>query len=222
MKHHVRAGRLFSKAELERIRAATQEAERQTTGEIAVVVVNESSHYRETEILGGVFLGGLVSLILTDLFFHSSVWFYIPLVFILFFPSSMLFKQLPAAKMAFIGTKRKNRAVQERALKAFYEKGLYRTKGSTGVLFFLSLLERKVWVLADKGIHERIKQERLNGFARSISNGIRDNRACDALCAAIAETGALLAEHFPVGLGENIDELTDEVICEPEGITHPD
>jgi putative membrane protein len=80
-------------------------------------------------------------------------------------------------------------------------------------LFFLSLLERKVWILADKGIYEKIEQKTLNKFADIVSQGIKDDRACDALCVAIKEAGSLLAEHFPI-TPDDVDELPDEVITE--------
>ncbi len=96
---------------------------------------------------------------------------------------------------------------------AFHEKGLNRTKEHTGVLFFISLLEHKVWVLADKGIHEKIGQETLNKFASKVSSGIREGRACDALCESIKEAGDLLAAHFPMKPGDT-DELPNHVITE--------
>lgn len=116
-------------------------------------------------------------------------------------------------KTALIEVRRKEHAVMQRAVRAFYEKGLYKTKKNTGVLFFLSLLERKVWVLADKGIYEKIEQETLNKFAKIVSQGIKDSRACDALCEAIKEAGALLAQYFPITPGD-LDELPDKVMTE--------
>ncbi|MBI5042872.1 MAG: TPM domain-containing protein, partial [Nitrospirae bacterium] len=109
--------------------------------------------------------------------------------------------------------RRKEDAVRQRALRAFYERGLYRTKNNTGVLFFLSVLERKVWILADKGIYERIGQERLDKFAMAVSQGIRDGCACDALCDAIREAGGQLASLFPITKGD-IDELPNNVMIE--------
>ena len=79
------------------------------------------------------------------------------------------------------------------------------------VLFFLSLLERKVWVLADKGIHGKIHQKTLNRFANIVSKGIKDGHACDALCEAIMEAGELLTKHFPAIAGD-VDELPDDVM----------
>jgi putative membrane protein len=214
--------RCFTGEENEKIRETTVAAESRTIGEIAVVVVDHSSLYLEAEVIGGVFLSGLVSLVLTELFFHisepisefffhSTVWLFIPLAILLFYPCRLLFKRVPSLKFAFIGKRRRETTVRERALKAFYEKGLYRTKENTGMLIFLSLLERKVWVLADKGIRGKIHQNTLNKLAGIVSKGIREGRSCEALCEAIKEAGDLLAGLYP-STGRNVDELPDGVI----------
>ena len=104
-------------------------------------------------------------------------------------------------------------AVMQRAVGAFYEKELYKTKKNTGVLFFISLFERKVWILADKGIYVKIEQETLNRFADTVSAGIKEGNACEALCIAIIEAGELLSKYFPITSGDT-DELPDEVITE--------
>lgn len=209
----MRADKFFLEAEMARITEITRSVEKRTIGEVAVMVVDSSDRYMEAEILGGMLAGSLLSLIITVSYFHSSVWAHIPLSFLLFFPSWFLFKKFPSLKTAFISLKRKESAVMERAVRAFYEKGLYKTRKNTGVLFFLSLMEHKVWVLADSGIYEKIDQGTLNRFAKTVSQGIREGRACDALCDAVKEAGELLAKHFPVTQGD-IDELSNEVITE--------
>jgi len=98
-----------------------------------------------------------------------------------------------------------------RAVRAFYEKELYKAEGNTGILFFISLFERKVRVLADSGIHEKIGQETLNKFARVVSQGVKDGRACDALCEAIQEAGSLLAQYFPVTVLPSVQTMSAEV-----------
>ena len=109
--------------------------------------------------------------------------------------------------------RRKEEAVRLRAERVFFEKGLYKTKKNTGVLFFLSLFERKIWVLADKGIYEKMDQETLNRFANEVSRGIKQDRACDALTQAIQGIGVLLSRHFPT-TPDDIDELPDEALTE--------
>ena len=211
MEAHSKADEFFSAEEKERLEAAIEEVESKTIGEIVVMVVDQSDHYIEAEVLGGVLLGSLLSLVLALLFFHSSIWAYIPLSFLLFFPCRAVFKRVEALKKLFIGVRRKEEAVRQRAERVFFEKGLYKTRKNTGVLFFLSLLERKIWVLADKGIYEKMDQETLNRFAGGVSRGIRESRACEALSRAIQEIGVLLSQHFPITC-DDTDELPDGVM----------
>jgi len=213
MRAHSKAEKFFTAEEKERLKAITQEVESRTIGEIVVMVVDRSDHYIDAEVLGGALLGSLLSLILTLLFFHSSIWSYVPLSFLFFFPCRFLFQKVDGLKKLFIGVRRKEEAVRLRAERAFFERGLYKTKRNTGVLFFLSLLERKVWILADKGIYEKMDQETLNRFANEVSRGIREGRACDALSKAIQEIGVVLSRHFPI-TSDDTDELPDEVMTE--------
>ena len=213
MRAHPKSERFFTAEEKERLKTATHEVESRTIGEIVVMVVDHSDHYIEAEVLGSVLLASLLSLILTILFFNSSLWFYIPLSFIFFFPCWFLFIKVDVLKRAFIGIRRKEEAVRLRAERAFFERGLYRTKKNTGVLFFLSLLERKVWVLADKGIHQKMDQETLNRFANEVSKGIKEGRACDALSQAIREIGVSLAKYFPI-TRDVTNEIPDDVMTE--------
>lgn len=213
MKGYSKASHFFNPAEKEAIETATREAESRTIGEIAVMVVDASSRYREAEALGGITLGNIIAFLVTVFFLDESIWWYVPLTFLFFFPCWFLFRKIPALKIHFTAPARRELAVQRRALRAFYEKGLYKTAGSTGVLFFISVLERKVWVLADKGIYEKISQARLNDFAKAVSEGIRYKRAAEVLAAAIREAGELLREHFPIVAGDT-NELSDAIMIE--------
>lgn len=213
MENNSKTKRFFTEEEKKRIEDTTRDVETRTIGEVAVMVVDSSDEFIEAEILGGIFLGGIISLIITALYFNASAWSFIPMSFILFFPSRFLFRKFPVLKTSFIGLRRKEEAVKQRAVRAFYEKGLYKTGKNTGVLFFISILERKVWVLADKGIYEKIEQETLNKFAITVSQGIKEGRACDSLCDAIREAGELLAKDFPMTPGDT-DELSNKVMTE--------
>ncbi len=213
MRGHPKSERFFTAEEKERLKAITHEVESKTIGEIVIMVVDHSDYYIEAEVLGSVLLGSLLSLILTVLFFHSSIWSYIPLSFLFFFPCWLLFIKVGVLKKRFIGTRRKEEAVRLRAERAFFERELYKTKKNTGVLFFLSLLEKKVWVLADKGIYEKMDQETMNRFANEVSSGIREGRACEALSQAIWRMGGLLSQHFPI-TSNDTDELPNEVVVE--------
>jgi len=208
-----KASGFFTEEENKKIEEAVHAVECCTIGEVAVMVVDSSDEYREAAVLGGVFLAAVAAFSVTEIFFGASLTFFVPLCVLLFFPFRKFFSLLPELKKAFIGTRRKEEAVRERALRAFFEKGLYKTKANTGVLFFLSLLEKKVWVLADKGIYEKIDQETLDRFAKTVSQGVKDRRACDALCSAIDAAGKALSQYFPIEPGDT-NELPNAVITE--------
>ncbi len=225
----------FSEEENSRIRSAIEKAESGTSGEIVAMVVDRSDSYREAEILGAVitaaFLGFLVEIgfQLISLWYSSagwghgsgveaelvlygvSLWTYIPLVLVLFFPARFLFRRCENLKLPFVGRKRIDEAVRERSVRAFYEKGLYRTRDETGILIFLSLLEHKVWILADRGINSLIPHDEWQDLARQLSLGMREKRACEALCSVIASCGEDLARHFP-RKHDDTNELSDHVL----------
>ena len=213
MKHRPTASRFFSEEEKKKIQETTRDVESRTIGEIVVAVAESSDPYAEADLLGGILLGSFLSFTLTALFFHSSIWFFLPMSFLFYFPFRWIVRKGIPVKTCLISRERKAEAVRKRAIGAFYEHGLYKTKMNTGVLFFFSLLERKVWVLADAGIHEKIGQETLNRFAMLVSQGVRDGRPCEALCEAIGEIGKLLSQHFPM-TPEDTNELPDAVIME--------
>ena len=207
------AERFFTGAEKERLRAVVRDVESRTAGEVVAMVVDASDDYPEAEIIGGIFLSILVSLILTCLFFHASIFWFVPISFVLFLPSKLLLSRVTQLKKPFLGADRKEEAVRTRAFAAFHEHGLDKTRQNTGLLFFLSLFERKVHILADRGIYSKIGQETLDRYAGIIAQGIKEGRACDALCQAIQETGQLLSTHFPTVAGDT-NELPDTVIIE--------
>jgi putative membrane protein len=211
MSRRSRADSFFSSEERAAIEAAVREAESRTIGEIAVMIVDASDEYLHADTIGGVLFSGATSFFGTVAFFHSALVPFIVLTALLFFPCRLFVRSFPFIKSEFISPSKKRDAVRRRALLAFYEKGLYRTQAQTGVLFFLSLMERTVWVLADKGIYVKIRQEQLDRFAATVSQGVREGRASQALRQAISEAGTLLAEHFPT-TPDDKNELSDSII----------
>jgi putative membrane protein len=207
-----KARTFFTDEEKKRIREAVRSVERGTSGEIATMVVDQSDRYLEAEVLGGVLVGGLAALVIAVLMEHVTIWTFIPLLCVLYIPARFLFIRFPRLKTPFVNKKRMALAVSDRAVRAFYEKGLYRTRDENGILIFISILERKVWILGDRGVDKRISPESWQAHATEISAGIRGGKTCDALCAVIGKCGLVLAEHFP-RKADDTNELADELIC---------
>ena len=115
----------------------------------------------------------------------------------------------------------RNEAVFRRAMRLFTESGIYDTKEHTGILIFISLLERRVCIIADRGICSKIEQPVWDTLAAALSEGFgkKNVRPADSECSASAEAliqtvnecGALLAKHFPAR-NENPDDLSKALI----------
>jgi putative membrane protein len=147
----------------------------------------------------------------TWLFSGASHWAF-PLVFLIFYyPCLLLFRHLPGLKRLLISPQEFDAEVREKALVTFVEHGIYRTKGGSGILILVSLFEHRVFVLADAGINDRVPLQTWDEIVATVTRGIVEKRACDALCQAIGRCGDLLAQEFP-RLDNDSNELPDLII----------
>lgn len=101
--------------------------------------------------------------------------------------------------------------VWHRAELEFYRHGLSHTAGATGILIFLSLMEKKVVVLADKAIAEKLDAEVWQGVVATLLQGRKSQHLAAGFCQAIAQCGSLVAPDFPPS-GANPNELKDHLI----------
>lgn len=209
----MKAENFFTSSEKDAIAAAIGAVEKKTSGEIAVMVVDRSDSYPEGNILAGLIPGGFVSLIVTELYFGNSLTWFVIFFVLFFFGFAGLARYLPAVRRLFVTRHRQTEMVREQAVQAFFEKGLYKTRDATAVFFFISLFERKLWVLADQGINSKLSPADLQAHAGDMAAGIRQGRAAEVLCTQISKLGEVLAEHFPPR-EDDVNELPDQVIVE--------
>lgn len=201
----------FNDAAKEAIRQAVVRAESSSSGEIATMVVSESDRYREAESLGALLLAGFFGVVIAVLWHHVTIWTYIPVVALLYLPLLLFLRRFPRLKLSFVGPRRLAEAVQERALVAFYQQGLYKTREETGILIFISLLEHKVWIVGDRGINEKIPPGYWKKLAEDLALGLRSGRGGEAVCEVIAACGEELSRHFPRRADDH-NELADNLI----------
>jgi len=85
------------------------------------------------------------------------------------------------------------------------------TKDGTGILIFISVLERRVQLLADYGIAQKVDQDRWQQIVDKVTLGIKTNSLADKLSEAILECGELLEKDFPRA-SDDINELSDNIV----------
>lgn len=201
----------FSPAEQEQIRNAIVSAESGTSGEIVPMVVDRSDDYREAELAAALALASLVALPVLLYFHHDTIWWFLPVTMLLLIPMFYCVRHMPFLLLPFISRRRAGQAVRERALRSFCEHGLHRTQGETGVLIYISLLERRVWILGDRGINARIAPTAWQEMVEQVVAGIRNGNPAQALCTVIHSCGELLKVHFPVA-ADDVNELRNDLV----------
>jgi putative membrane protein len=208
---------MFPESEQEKIAAAVREAEKVTSGEIVPYVVGQSDHYESAEWRGG-FLGGFIAFAaMTFLRNAFGDWTRfdpagIAAVTLIAGGGAMLaVRFLPGLKRLFAGSHLIARRVEQRAAEAFITEQVFATEKRTGILIFLSLMERKVLVIGDSGIHSKVRQDDWHDIVRLVVEAIRKGRPADGLVEAIRQCGALLAGHGVERAEGDRDELPDNL-----------
>jgi len=97
-----------------------------------------------------------------------------------------------------------------RAVAVFERLGMHRTARRNGVLIYVAIEDRKLAVIGDAGVHERVAPDYWQGLSGTLVAHFREGRPRDGLVTAIREVGEELRRHFPRAPDDR-DELSDEV-----------
>ena len=97
-------------------------------------------------------------------------------------------------------------SARERAIEQFGRLGVWDTEHNNGVLIYVLFAERRVEIVADRGIAARVSPAEWEGVCRAVEVDFRDGRFREGSLAAIAGVGALLARHFPAAAGDRNEQ----------------
>ncbi len=101
------------------------------------------------------------------------------------------------------------KTAKDRAVEMFSFLKVWDTEENTGILIYLLLAERKILILADRGIYKHIGQSRLDSISAKIGKGFQAGSPKEALIEGISELTKDLTKFFPAK-GKNPNELPDE------------
>ena len=200
----------LSDTDRQRITAAIKQAENATSGELVTVIARASDTYLFIPTLWAAMAALLVPLPLLLLGEPLSAWNAYSVQLGVFVLLVAAFRWRPICMLLI--PKRVQRARAARlAREQFFEQGLYRTEGRTGVLIFVSIAEHYVEILADKGINDKVPAGAWEGIVGDFAGNVKADKVADGFVGAVEACGSLLAEHFPKPPG-NTDELPNHLI----------
>ena len=98
---------------------------------------------------------------------------------------------------------------RQRAQQVFSLMRVWDTQDNSGVLLYLQLAERRVELVADRGIAARVGAAQWQAICADFASDMRGGPADDAVLRCLSRINALLATHFPAA-HDNPRELPDE------------
>jgi hypothetical protein len=98
------------------------------------------------------------------------------------------------------------RTPRARAIEMFSQLGVWDTENNSGVLIYVQVVDRRIEIVADRGINARVEQREWEAIARRMETAFRAGRYEGGTLEGIREITMLLARHFPP-CDANPDEL---------------
>jgi uncharacterized membrane protein len=98
---------------------------------------------------------------------------------------------------------------RQRAIALFADYGIWDTEDNCGVLIYVNLADRKVDIVADRGIDRKIDAATWQAVCNTMTGGFAHGDYHGAALAAVEQVNELLRRHFPAN-GTRPNELPDQ------------
>ena len=197
----------FDQSACDSLAQCVREIEKDSDAELVIVVRGVSGSYRQADYLFGALIAfaGLLCLLFLPVDFHQ---YWVPIdVALLFAVGAYFGSRSSSVRRLLTSRKFRHSAVRTGAAAMFYEAGIANTNAEMGILIYLSLLERRLELIADRGILKALPPLEWNQSLFALQQAGGDPNV-ETLLKALRDFGMLLGKHLPA-TGENPNELPD-------------
>ncbi len=205
----------LSSDELAQIKEAIFEAEKKTTGEIVPVIVKQSDFYPAAHFRLSL-LGAFVAIFSYYQLSFEGESVYFLYLFILGALIGFFLGYIAPLKMLFTTREEIEEETRQRAMESFLTNGVVETKDRNGVQLFISVLEHKVMINVDNGLHQKLgphANDKWQHILKDLLEHLKRGQASQGICSAIKEMGAVLNEHYPADRS-TLNELPNKLVIE--------
>lgn len=216
--------KFLSEQEINSVSETVKKAESKTSGEIVPVIVRRSSSVRHLPTLltclllilffllnGFNFLDHEFKIYFSNIFAVIGPYVALSILTGVFYLISLKLTCSKCIQRLLISEEEMSTQVGERALLEFYLNHVTKTEFKTGILIFISLMERQTVVLGDEAISKKIPKETWQEIVGLIVNAVKENKTAEGLKTAITKCGEILSQHFP-SQPKNPDELENHLV----------
>lgn len=100
---------------------------------------------------------------------------------------------------------------RERALEVFSNLRVWDTEENSGVLIYLLLADRRIEIVADRGITKKVGQGKWEEICRQMESHFRKGGYLEGVFYGIDEISKLMVRHFPAS-PDNKNEISDKPV----------
>ncbi len=191
----------LSTEDFKNIEDTISRVEEETCGEIVPVIVRRSSAVGHVPLT----LTLLITLLVVVAEFPLKDWLWVrpwvyawPLLIVIFFLLSLVLARSKWIQKVLVSEKDELQQVHQRAELEFYRNKINRTSEGTGILVFVSVMEKKAVILADEGISKKLPAETWNEILNQLKGQLGDGQWGSGFVEAIENCGKHLKTHFPM------------------------
>ena len=137
------------------------------------------------------------------------LWIQIPGLFLGYYLANF-----PFIKKMLITRLEIEEEVAQKGFEAFFHHNLHLTNEHNGILILISIMERKIKIIADHGISSKVDPLVWEKIILDFSGFIKNDQFVLGLQNCILATGKVLQASFPATENESRNELENELIIE--------
>lgn len=205
---------MMSNNDRDQIRELITEAEKKSNSEMVPMIVGKSDNYPAAHFRAAIIMSFLFSLglyfspfsIINPIYF---LWIQIPGLLAGYFLGNV-----PLVMRLLITKQEIEYEVTQRAIEAFFEHNLHTTEKHNGVLIFISLMERKIKIITDIGVKQKVDQKIWDEIIYAFTEKVKEGHFVEALKNTILGTSNVLETYFPRDDFSKRNELKNDVIIE--------
>jgi putative membrane protein len=212
--------KILSDHERGRLDQLIADAEKRTNAQIVIAVIKRSDDYAELPWKAfalSASAAGLFVIILDIILYYWIHYIAVLIAAVIMLSTGAVFALLtiliPGFARIFLSANRAEVEVKQYAESLFLNRELFATRKRSGILLLVSLFERQVILLPDKGLNSRLSMDAKQNIIACITRPIAHKELYRALENGLEELSRTL-ELSAQGPGNTENELSDQIIEE--------
>ena len=194
----------------EQISKEIENLEKLSSAELVAVIAKRSSNYKYVSLIICIFLVFSTSFIL---FFikEISTLELLQYQLLIFMGTTLIFEKFDNLILKILPQSYKHQKASLYAKEQFNNLGLNKTKSKQVLMFFVSLDEKYVHILADNKISKKIPDEFWQQLVYEFTQDVKKENFLNGYLKPINTSKPILIKHFPIQKNDE-NELSNEII----------